>query len=108
MPAREAPTVRQRRLGAELRKLRERAGSSATEAGALLGVGQSRVSNMELGRIGVRPERVEAFARVHGCGDVALLHSLKAMADDRTRQWWNEYRGMLPAAPLEPLLPIQP
>ncbi|MBW1602795.1 helix-turn-helix domain-containing protein [Streptomyces sp. JJ66] len=98
MPAREAPTIRQQRLGIELRKLRERAGLSATDAGAMLGIGQSRVSNIELGRIGVSPERVQAFARAYRCGDSKLVAELASMAGERGRHWWDEYRDLLPSA----------
>ncbi|RSO13870.1 hypothetical protein DMH18_02765 [Streptomyces sp. WAC 06783] len=101
MPAREAPTVRQRRLGRELRKLRERAGLSATEAGSLTGLGQSRVSNIEVARIGVSPERVRTLARAYGCADLALVEALAAMAVGGKRGWWEEYRDTLPPALLD-------
>ncbi|MEU7188272.1 helix-turn-helix transcriptional regulator [Streptomyces sp. NPDC045369] len=106
MPAREAPTVRQRRLGGELRKLRERAGLSATEAGALTGLGQSRVSNIEVARIGVSAERVRALARAYGCADAALVEALAVMAAGGKRGWWEDYRetllpGLLDLAEME-------
>ncbi|MFJ9582945.1 helix-turn-helix domain-containing protein [Streptomyces acidicola] len=43
-------------LGAELRKLRERAGLTAREAGELLNVNAARISSIEGGRFGVRPD----------------------------------------------------
>ncbi|MGW6056392.1 helix-turn-helix domain-containing protein [Streptomyces sp. NPDC055189] len=97
MAMRAAPTARQRRLGHELRRLREQAGLSATEAGSLFGVGQSRVSNIELGRIGVSSERVRTFAHNYDCSDTTLIDSLAAMAEGRVRNWWDEYRDRLPA-----------
>lgn len=51
-PVRTNPTARQLRLGTELRKLRERAGLTATEAGQLLGAKQTLISNIEAGRAG--------------------------------------------------------
>lgn len=106
MPAREAPTVRQRRLGGELRKLRERAGLSATEVGASTGLGQSRVSNIEVARIGVSAERVRALARAYGCADAALVEALAVMAAGGKRGWWEDYRetllpGLLDLAEME-------
>ncbi|MFE0739528.1 helix-turn-helix domain-containing protein, partial [Streptomyces sp. NPDC058855] len=41
MPVRTNPTARQLRFGAELRKLRERAGLTSTEAARLLGIKQA-------------------------------------------------------------------
>lgn len=97
MAMRVAPTARQQRLGHELRRLREQAGLSATEAGSLFGVGQSRVSNIEIGRIGVSAERVRTFATNYGCSDTQLIDALASMAEgSRTRNWWDEYRDRLP------------
>ena len=95
---RTSPTGRQLRLGSELRKLRERAGLTATEAGQLLGVKQNQISNTEAGRIGVSPERVRTLAHHYKCGDSALVQALSDMAADRKRGWWEEYRAILPAA----------
>lgn len=98
---RSNPTGRQLRLGAELRKLRERAGLSSTQASRLLGVQQNQISNVEAGRAGVSPERVRTLACHYECGDRALVDALCAMATERTRGWWEEYRELLPAALLD-------
>ncbi|QEV18889.1 helix-turn-helix domain-containing protein [Streptomyces alboniger] len=98
---RSNPTGRQLRLGAELRKLRERAGLTSTEAGQLLGVKQNQVSNMESGRMGVSPERVRMLACHYECPDKALVEALTRMASDRTRGWWEEYRELLPSSLLD-------
>ncbi|WP_406354796.1 helix-turn-helix domain-containing protein [Streptomyces sp. NBC_01635] len=98
---RTRPTGRQLRLGVELRKLRERAGLTATEAGQLLGVKQNQVSNTEAGRIGVSPERVRTLAHHYKCGDPVLIQALSDMTADRRRGWWEEYREILPAALLD-------
>ncbi|GAA3064690.1 transcriptional regulator with XRE-family HTH domain [Streptomyces olivoverticillatus] len=95
-PSSPLPTVRRRRLGVELRRLRERADLSATEAAALLGVTQSRISNIEAGRYGVSADRVRAFARAYDCSDKELVDALAAMTGDRKRGWWEEYRESLP------------
>ncbi|MFI7366426.1 helix-turn-helix domain-containing protein [Streptomyces sp. NPDC050149] len=95
------PTGRQLRFGAELRKLREHAGLTATRAGRLLGVQQNQISNMEAGRVGVSTERVKALADHYGCTDQALTTALCEMTADRTRGWWEEYRKILPAPLLD-------
>ncbi|MGP3638435.1 helix-turn-helix domain-containing protein [Streptomyces sp. 24-1644] len=98
MPPSAAPTLRQQRLGVELRKLREHAGLTSTAAASLLGVNQARVSSIEAGRYAVSAERVRAFARSYDCADEALMEALCAMTGGRTRGWWDEYREHLPAA----------
>ncbi|MEU0804224.1 helix-turn-helix transcriptional regulator [Streptomyces sp. NPDC005970] len=91
------PTLKQRRLGVELRKLRERAGLSSTAAAARIGVQQARVSMMEAGRYAVSADRVRAMARSYACSDPQLVDALAAMTGGRTRGWWDEYREYLPA-----------
>ncbi|MFF1376365.1 helix-turn-helix domain-containing protein [Streptomyces sp. NPDC058308] len=98
---RSHPTGRQVRLGAELRKLRERAGLTSTEAGQLLGVKQNQVSNMESGRMGVSPERVRMLACHYDCPDHELIDALARMTSDRTRGWWEQYRELLPGSLLD-------
>ncbi|MEU5052635.1 helix-turn-helix transcriptional regulator [Streptomyces sp. NPDC021096] len=97
-PSTPLPTVRRRRLGAELRRLRERADLSATEAAARFGITQSRISNIEAGRYGVSAERVRALARIYDCSDEALISALAAMTGERKRGWWEEYREYLPTS----------
>jgi transcriptional regulator with XRE-family HTH domain len=89
------PTARRRRLGVELRRLRERADLSATQAAALIGATQSRVSNIEAGRYGVSGERVRTIARHYDCTDEQLVDALAGMTGERRRGWWEEYREML-------------
>ncbi|GHE56975.1 transcriptional regulator [Streptomyces longispororuber] len=98
MPPSTSPTLRQRRLGSELRKLRQQAGLTATAAAALLGVNQAQISSIEAGRYPVSADRVRSFARSYDCADEALVDALAAMTGGRTRGWWDEYQGLpLPA-----------
>ncbi|MFD8380607.1 helix-turn-helix transcriptional regulator [Streptomyces sp. NPDC059679] len=92
------PTLKPRRLGVELRKLRERAGLSSTAAAALIGVPQARVSMIEAGRYAVSGGRVRAMARSYACADDELVDALADMTGGRTRGWWDEYREYLPAS----------
>ncbi|MCF3960528.1 helix-turn-helix domain-containing protein [Streptomyces fuscigenes] len=101
MPPRKAPTVRQRRLGAELRRLRERAGLGLTDAAPLLGTDRTTISNTESGRFGVSAERVRAWAAHYGASDHPYVEALAAMAGERSNGWWEDYRGELPAAALD-------
>ncbi|MFH9088187.1 helix-turn-helix domain-containing protein [Streptomyces sp. NPDC017673] len=95
MPPRSAPTERQRRLGAELRRLRVAAGITTEQAAALLGVPRTNVPNMESGRSGISAERVRTLADNYGCADQALVEALASMATGRQKGWWEAYRGQL-------------
>ncbi|MGW7443935.1 helix-turn-helix domain-containing protein [Kitasatospora sp. NPDC054795] len=100
-PSKIPPSIRQRRLGAELRRLREQAGLSVTRAGELHGTTQSRISNIESGGYPVSADRVRTLARLYGCADDALIEALTGMTGGRTRGWWEEYREILPAGALD-------
>ncbi|MES9507575.1 helix-turn-helix transcriptional regulator [Streptomyces sp. NPDC000609] len=95
MPPRSYPTARQRRLGAELRKLRERAGMSGSEAAAYLGGERAQISHIESGRYGVSSERVRRLAAHYSATDKHLIDALAEMAEERTKGWWDDYRGIL-------------
>lgn len=100
-PVRSNPTGRQLRLGSELRKLRERAGLTATEAGQLLGGTQALMSNIEAGRAGVSAERVRTLAKHYDCPDKLLVEAIVGLIGDRNRGWWEQYRELLPNSLLD-------
>lgn len=91
-----APTLRQQRLGSELRKLREQSGLTSTAAAELLGLKQAQISGIESGRYAVSADRVRTLARAYSCDDPALVEALAAMTGGRSRGWWDEYREYLP------------
>ncbi|WP_327296672.1 MULTISPECIES: DUF5753 domain-containing protein [unclassified Streptomyces] len=93
MPSRKAPTARQRRLGTELRKMREHAGLSLAQAAALLSTDRTAISNTESGRFGVSSERVRTWAGQYECPDAAYIDALADMAAERISGWWEDYRG---------------
>ncbi|MFE0456707.1 helix-turn-helix transcriptional regulator [Streptomyces sp. NPDC058914] len=98
MPARPPLTARRLRLAVELRKMRERAGMTVTEAARTLGTSQGQLSNVESGRFGVSPERVRAMTRAYTCSDQAFVEALVDIATERTRGWWETFREVLPPA----------
>ncbi|MFF0597054.1 helix-turn-helix domain-containing protein [Streptomyces antibioticus] len=101
MARRTHVTARQERLGAELRKLREAAGLKGREAAALLGTDSAQISQIESGSAGVSEARVRRLAAHYSCSEPELTEALVAMATDRTRGWWEEYRGLLPTSFLD-------
>lgn len=94
MPRKHA-TVRQERLGRELRRLREAAGLSAREAAQALGTISVTMSRTESGLMGISEARVRRMATQYGCTDSELIDALVEIATDSTRGWWEEYREVL-------------
>ncbi|MGJ5753260.1 helix-turn-helix protein [Streptomyces puniciscabiei] len=101
MVQRREPTARQLRLGLELRRLREAAGLTAIQAAALLGMNRAQISHIESGLIGVSEERLRRLASHYACADGEFVEALVEMATDRTRGWWEAYRGLLPTSFLD-------
>ena len=101
MSTRREPTARQLRLATELRRLRDAAGLTAREASKLLGVSNVQISQIEAGLSGVSEQRLRRLASHYACTDEEFIDALVAMATDRTRGWWEEYRGLLPTSFLD-------
>lgn len=101
MAARSHPTARQMRLGAELRKLREATGMKAREVASFLNSTSAHMSQVEAGIAAVSAERIRRLAAHYACTDEALIEALAAMTGDRTRHWWDDYRGVLPQVNLD-------
>ncbi|WP_432137391.1 MULTISPECIES: helix-turn-helix domain-containing protein [unclassified Streptomyces] len=98
MPPRATPTQRQKRLGAELRKMRLAAQVSTEYAAGLLGIDRTKVSNIEAGVRIITPDRLRTLACNYDCYDQDYVDALAEMAADNTPCWWDTYRGQLPAA----------
>jgi transcriptional regulator with XRE-family HTH domain len=101
MALRREPTARQMRLATELRRLREAAGLTARQAAALLGVSPAQITHIESGLAGVSEKRLRRLASHYACTDEKFVDALVAMATDRARGWWEEYRGLLPTSFLD-------
>jgi transcriptional regulator with XRE-family HTH domain len=98
MPIENSPTVRHRRLGALLRRLREDAGLTPASAAASLGWSKSKLTRFETAETRPQPGDVAAILGLYG-GDEALKLALMQLARDvRTRGWWSTYNDVLSGA----------
>ncbi|MFB7383773.1 helix-turn-helix domain-containing protein [Kitasatospora purpeofusca] len=95
MALRPNPTLRQRRLGSELRRMREQAGLGGSELARKLGISPAQVTQMEMAKIGVSPERLRMVASACRCANGPLIDALAEMASERGKGWWEDYRGAL-------------
>ncbi|BDH03269.1 helix-turn-helix domain-containing protein [Streptomyces seoulensis] len=86
------PTVRRRRLGQELRKLRELKGMTAEEVADRLLVSQSKISRLENGRRSISQRDVRDLCGVYEVEDQRVVDSLMEMArDSRQQGWWHTF-----------------
>ncbi len=80
------PTVRRRRLGQELRRLRELKGMTAEEVAERLLVSQSKISRLENGRRSISQRDVRDLCGVYEVEDQRIVDSLMEMARDSRQQ----------------------
>ena len=104
-PAR-GPVVPRRRLGAELRALREQAGLTIDEVAKALECSVSKVSRLETGQ-GIPYRRdVRDLLDRYGIADQARRDRLMRWVRDGNRQgWWDDFSNVLAPDPEDPLLP---
>ncbi|MFJ9979982.1 helix-turn-helix domain-containing protein [Streptomyces cyaneofuscatus] len=98
MPSHPRPTVRRRRLGAELKRLREKAGVSMEDAAERIGGDKPKISRQENGRQGVSKLEIEALLALYRVSDERLRTALTTLArEGRRKGWWAQYSDILPA-----------
>ncbi|AIA04185.1 MULTISPECIES: helix-turn-helix domain-containing protein [Streptomyces] len=86
------PTVRRRRLGQELRRLREDKGLTAEQVAERLLVSQSKISRLENGRRSISQRDVRDLCGVYEVDDRRIVDSLMQMAKDSRQQgWWHAF-----------------
>ena len=85
MPDRGSPSVRRRRLAAELRRLRERTGLTGEEVAERLGWSGSKLSRIELHRIGVKQADLRQLLSLYGV-DEAHAQELLALARESSQK----------------------
>ncbi|MGH3205614.1 MAG: helix-turn-helix domain-containing protein [Streptosporangiaceae bacterium] len=90
-----SPTVRRRRLAAELRGIRESKGKSGDAVAAALKWSPSKISRYERARTGLRPREVERlldYYQITGSHRALLL----GLAEDAAQKgWWEEFADTL-------------
>jgi transcriptional regulator with XRE-family HTH domain len=96
MGLRSNPTYRQRRFGAEVRKLRELAQLSVAEAAGLMGMKPPHLSNVESGRTSLTTERLHVLVQASGIRNNPYVDALLEMGQDSGKGWWSQYRNELP------------
>ncbi|MFE2292726.1 helix-turn-helix domain-containing protein [Streptomyces sp. NPDC059452] len=98
MPSHPRPTVRRRRLGAELKRLREKAGVGMEDAAERIGGDKPKISRQENGRQGVSKLEIEALLELYRVSDDRLRTALTTLArEGRRKGWWAQYSDILPA-----------
>jgi len=95
MIAPASPTVRRRRLAAELRGIRESKGKSGDSVAAALKWSPSKISRYERARTGLRPGEVERLLDYYGITGPRRSLLLGLAEDAVQKGWWEEFSDTL-------------
>ncbi|WUI08837.1 helix-turn-helix domain-containing protein [Micromonospora sp. NBC_00421] len=91
------PTVLRMLLGAQLRRLREASGVTREGAGWEIRSSESKISRMELGRVGFKERDVADLLTLYGVTAVDERNALLKLARDANSPgWWHRYGDVLP------------
>ncbi|WP_328299911.1 helix-turn-helix domain-containing protein [Streptomyces sp. NBC_00435] len=86
------PTVSRRRLGSELRRLRQISGMTSQQVADRLLISQPKLSFLENGRRLIKPRDVRDLCWLYGVQDQRLVDDLMRLAGESGWQgWWNAY-----------------
>jgi transcriptional regulator with XRE-family HTH domain len=91
------PTVTRMLLGVQLRRLREAAGITREAAGYAIRGSNSKISRMELGRVGFKERDIDDLLTLYHVTDQEMREQLLALARRANEPgWWHHYHDLLP------------
>ncbi|MBB2947994.1 helix-turn-helix domain-containing protein [Actinoplanes sp. CA-015351] len=92
----EGPTLRRRRLGAELKRCREAAGLTQQDVSRHFEWHAAKVTRIETARVAVTPRDVRDLLTLYNVRDQGYREALVELARlSRERTWWTDYRDIL-------------
>ncbi|MBV9013140.1 MAG: helix-turn-helix domain-containing protein [Pseudonocardiales bacterium] len=91
-----SPTARRILLGTRLRRLREAAEISRGEAGFAIRSSESKISRLELGRVGFKERDVADLLTMYGVTDPGRREAFLGMvARSNEPGWWHRYNDLV-------------
>jgi transcriptional regulator with XRE-family HTH domain len=91
------PTVRRMVVGAQLRRLREEREITREAAGYVIRASPSKISRMELGRVGFKRRDIADLLELYGVTSTVQREALLSLAQQANDPaWWQIYDDVLP------------
>ncbi|MFI5936070.1 helix-turn-helix domain-containing protein [Actinoplanes sp. NPDC051494] len=98
MNPRRSPTIRRRRLGAELRRYRDGAGVTIDVVADRLGCSPSKVSRIETGHTSATPRDVKDMLDIYGVDGAVSDELVQIAREARQKGWWHPFSTVLTGA----------
>jgi transcriptional regulator with XRE-family HTH domain len=96
VPEPASPTVRRRRLAAELRRLRERAGLTGDDVAKKVKWSASKISRIETAQTAPRTPDIKKLLALYGIEGRSAEELLDLAQEAARKGWWETYSPMLP------------
>lgn len=91
-------TARRIVLGTQLRRLRENAGITRSDAGYMIRASDSKVSRLELGRVAFKERDVADLLTMYGVSDAEEREQFLEMVRKANEPgWWRRYTDVIPS-----------
>lgn len=97
MPNRSSPTVRRRRLAAEMRKLRKESGKTREQVAEFVGCSPVTVTRIESGQSAPRVADAARMLELYGVTGDRREVLITLCREARRRGWWQQHSGAIPA-----------
>lgn len=98
MTQRRSPTIRRRRLGAELRRRRESAGVTIENVADRMECSASKISRIETGHTSATPRDVRDMLGIYGVSGDECEELVQISREARQKGWWHPYSTVLTGA----------
>ncbi|MFJ4919950.1 helix-turn-helix domain-containing protein [Streptomyces sp. NPDC088725] len=96
MPQDNMPTMRSKRLGNELKRLRVERGFRVQDIADKLQCGQPKISQIENGKRGIRPLDLTVLMEFYAIDDAGYIASIRRLAKDIHKvDWWSSQGPLL-------------
>jgi transcriptional regulator with XRE-family HTH domain len=95
---RRSPTIRRRRLGAELRRRREAARITIEVVAERLSCSASKISRIETGHTSATPRDVQHLLEIYGVRGADADELVQISREARQKGWWHPYSTVLTGA----------
>ena len=91
MPSRSSPTVRRRRLAAEMRRLRKESGKTREQVAQFVGCSPVTVTRIESGQSAPRVADAARMLELYGVTGTRRDMLITLAREARRRGWWQQY-----------------
>ncbi|HEX6467804.1 MAG TPA: helix-turn-helix transcriptional regulator [Streptosporangiaceae bacterium] len=97
MPSRTSPTLRRRRLAAEMRRLRAESGKNRDQVAHEATIASATIHRIETAAHAPSPAHILMLCKVYGVSEERTEFLVTLARQSRLKGWWHRYSGAIPS-----------